>query len=304
MLNEIWQIKDFEHLKIDGFEIANSFSREHGRGGGSIIFIKNSIKYEKINSPRVNGEIETCAIKFNNNVFMLLYRPPSGDKNRFVEQMIEWIEERSTDAVYIAGDFNINATNNEISYFDQIKNSTNLSPMINVPTRLASNTCIDNILTNINGEHKVSSICIADHQALTSKLNLVMKERRPVIKYKYREMSEANWLAFKNNVARIKIRGTEIDDMWSNLCDDIKLMVTESFPEKTAKQKYNFVMTQGLLKSKNRKNRLFRQYKRGIIDKKVYTDYNKIYRKLIVKEREKSFSDKMIQCGSNSKKKW
>jgi len=63
-------------------------------------------------------------------------------------------------------------------------------------------------------------------------------------------------------------------------------------------------MSQGLLKSKHKKNKLLRQYKRGLIQKEVYLRYNNIYRKLVLKEKENTFNQKLEACGRNSKKKW
>ncbi len=49
-------------------------------------------------------------------------------------------------------------------------------------------------------------------------------------------------------------------------------------------------MSRGLLKSKNRKNKLLKQYKREEIQKEVYIRFNRVYRKLITKEQEDAFS--------------
>jgi len=64
------------------------------------------------------------------------------------------------------------------------------------------------------------------------------------------------------------------------------------------------VMSQGMLKSKNKKNKLLRQYKRGLIAKEIYIRYNRLYRKLITKEQEKTFSSRIAESGQDSKKKW
>ncbi len=63
-------------------------------------------------------------------------------------------------------------------------------------------------------------------------------------------------------------------------------------------------MSQGLLKSKNKKNKLLRKFKRGEIEKEVYLRYNKIYRKLVLKEQEDAFKNNLIKSGNDSKKKW
>ncbi len=61
-------------------------------------------------------------------------------------------------------------------------------------------------------------------------------------------------------------------------------------------------MSQGMLKSKNKKNKLLKKYKRGEIPKETYTRYNKIYRKLIAREQEIAFKERLIECRENSKK--
>jgi hypothetical protein len=98
------------------------------------------------------------------------------------------------------------------------------------------------------------------------------------------------------------IRGNTIDEKWSNLTYDIHKIVTKSFPEKTSTKNYKFEMSRGLMKSKNKKNKLLTQVKRGIIDKEVYVRYNTIYRKLIAKEQEDSFRQRLVDSGENSKK--
>ena len=48
-LNEVWTIQNYEHLKVDGYEVKTMKLRENGRGGGTIIFGKNSIKTTALN---------------------------------------------------------------------------------------------------------------------------------------------------------------------------------------------------------------------------------------------------------------
>jgi len=172
LFKEIWQIRDFENLKIDGFVLANVNQRQENRGGGAIIFIRETFVYSKLDSPSINGIIECSAITLNNLVIASIYRPPSGNKTEFVDKLIEWIEIQRGKSIYIAGDFNLNYNSNDIDYYKTIEESTELKPCITQVTRVASNSCIDNILTNCMGNHHVSSICIADHQGLISKISV------------------------------------------------------------------------------------------------------------------------------------
>jgi hypothetical protein len=302
MFNEIWQIKEYENINIDNFKIASLNQRTENRGGGVLIYIKNSIEYEIVDTTTVNGIIEIAAIKINDSIISTIYRPPSGSKNEFADHLISFIETSSTNKLYIAGDFNINYLNRDDKrIFERIETETGIRAKIFNITRHASSTCIDNIMTNIEGTHKVSDICIADHQGITSRITLVT-QKKVLNTFKYREMTERNWSKFKSEVENIVIRGNQIDDKWSNLSNDIKEAVEKSFPEKERKDKYHFNMSQGLLKSKNKKNKLLRKYKRGEIPKEVYVRYNKIYRKLIARENEKKFEEKMTTSGNHSKK--
>ena len=303
LFNEIWQVKDFEQLNIVNFKLATIYQRDNQRGGGVIIFIRDDIKYEVVNSICLQGVIESQSIMINGTLITSLYRPPSGNKNRFAESLTEWIESQRGKQMFIAGDYNLNYLNNEKYIFDNLQNQTGLIPQIKAATRLISNTCIDNVITNIQGKHKVSSICIADHQALESKLWLTT-EKVNTKKYKYREMTEHNWNKFSQKLNEITIRGTDINEKWRLLCADIKSTVESSFPEKQSNIKYKFSMSQGLLKSKRKKNELLRKYKRGEIPKENYIRYNKIYRKLIAKEHEEKFKEKLLSSDATSKQKW
>ena len=75
LFSEIWQIKNFENLIIPEFIIANVYQREQSKGGGVIIFVR-----------------ETVSIKIANNVFTSTYRPPSGNKQVFTDELITWTE--------------------------------------------------------------------------------------------------------------------------------------------------------------------------------------------------------------------
>jgi len=257
LFNEIWQVRDYEKIILDDFNLAN----------------------------------------------IALYRAPSGNKLNFVDTLQEWVSTLNNKDLYIAGDFNLNQRGNDIEHFNQIEASTGLKPRINEITRIESNNCIDNILTTFEGTHICTKISIADHLALKSVIYVQIK-REPLKKFKYREMKESNWCTFKSKISTLPIRGNNIESKWSNLLYDIKQIVIASFPEKQSNIKYSFCMSQGLLKSKNIKNNLLRKYKRGEIEKEVYTRYNKIYRKLVLKEQETAFKTNLDKSGNDSKKKW
>jgi len=195
LLNEIWQVRDFEELQISEFKLANIKQRTLRKGGGTLIFIRNNIEFDKYDAPFIEGVIESSAIIIKNMVIASIYRPPSGNKIEFIEQLSSWIESLSSKNLYLAGDFNLNYLNDDIQHFNRIEHLTGLKANIREITRILSQTCIDNILTNITGEHKVSELCIADHQGLISKLK-IKKVKQQKQRFVYREMKETNWQTF------------------------------------------------------------------------------------------------------------
>ena len=105
-------------------------------------------------------------------------------------------------------------------------------------TRIASGTCIDNYLTNLEGTFAVSNISIADHQAITAKILVNRIDKQKEVTYRYRVMKEDNWLKFKNDIFNLNISGNSINEKWDNLSADLKKIIDNDFPLKNTKKKY------------------------------------------------------------------
>lgn len=88
LFNEIWQIREFECLQINEFKLANVTQRVNSRGGGCLVFIRNNIAYDKFESPNIEAVIETSSIIINNTVITSIYRPPSGCKRVFTQELV------------------------------------------------------------------------------------------------------------------------------------------------------------------------------------------------------------------------
>ena len=301
--NEVWSIKDFENLIVDGYEIKAVKLRQQTRGGGTIIFGKKEIEMVEVKSPFIEGCLETTSIKIGKTLFINVYRPPSGDKDMFVESLSDFVNLQRFNNIIIGGDFNLNMLV-ENFWINTICNMFQLEKRIVGVTRVESGTCIDNYLSNISGDYLIENMCIADHQAITAcfQCDGVVKSHKE--RFYYREMKERNWIVFNNSIYNLEPRGQDVETKWNNLLDDIKTIVDGSFPLKESKKKYLFTMSSGLLKSRDKKNKLLRQYKNGTIAKEVYINYNRIYRKLIKTEQCSVFKDKLLKAGNNGKLKW
>ncbi len=134
-------------------------------------------------------------------------------------------------------------------------------------TRRASGTCIDNFFSNIDGVYKVNEISIADHQGIDALVKCRVEKNRST--YTYRQMKEQNWIQFNHLMHNITVSGDTLNKKWECLLDKTKEAVESSFPIKTGKRKFLFTMSQGLQKSRDKKNRLLKQYKQGRISKEL-----------------------------------
>jgi len=301
--NEIWEIKEFENLIVDNFEIKTKKCRQTTRGGGVVIFGKLDIKTETLETPFIEGTFESVGVRVGEVIFVNIYRPPSGNKDEFVEILSNFLDSVRGSKVLIGGDYNLDILGGN-RWIESICNLYNLAHKINNVTRIESGTCIDNFLTNMEGTFKVSNISIADHLAIVAKVDTNIAKIQHKDSYEYRQMKEENWLIFKQGLCTIQVNGSNLNEKWSNLLADLKEIVERSFPLKTSRKNYSFAMSQGLLKSRDRKNKLLRDYKSGKIRKEIYIEYNKVYRKLIKTEQCKKFKDKMKEAGNSGKKKW
>jgi len=302
LFNEIWNVKEFENVVINGFELKCKYQRETQRGGGVAIFIKTGLKSKIINGVITEGIMESVGINLNGLNIFCIYRPPSGNKNQFIDNLCQLMDNNNGRKVIIGGDFNLNnlAGNNIL---DNWANLYNLKHRINGVTRPDSGTCLDNFYSNVDGKYWISNTCIADHLSIIAEIEAEEQNVKDK-KFVYRSMKEENWLKFGLEIRKITIRGNTCEQKWENLSMDLKNTINKCFPEKKVKREYKFTMSVGLLKSRDKKNELLRKYKQGKIDKRVYIEYNKVYRKLIMVEKEKGFKKRLLAAGTNSKKKW
>jgi len=147
--NEIWNIKDFENLNVENFEVKTVKLRNIRRGGGSIIFGRKNLQCEVLNPPFREGCIETSGIKINGVNFINIYRPPSGDRDVFFDLLGEYIETLGNSKILIGGDFNINLFT-ELQIIENFGLHYGVAHKISSVTRIISSSCIDNFLSNVD----------------------------------------------------------------------------------------------------------------------------------------------------------
>ena len=176
-LSETWMTEsdDYDNFKLNGYMV-HYMNRLYKRGGGTALFVKDTIKQKCIQELSYSVEncfdVVTVEIKESNGKFIYvscLYRPPNVRMDSFMENYTTFLQKLGNKRVFICGDFNIDLIksqqNNDTNNFLDMIYSYGQHPLITLPTRITnkSSSAIDHIFTNIlnvNIKRTVISRCI------------------------------------------------------------------------------------------------------------------------------------------------
>ena len=92
--NEVWNIRDFENLVRDGYEVKTVKLRQLTRGRGMIIFVKKNLQVTV-----TEGCLETTCIKIGKILFINIYRPPSGNIDMFLDSLTQFLNTQRFDNI-------------------------------------------------------------------------------------------------------------------------------------------------------------------------------------------------------------
>ena len=173
-ITETWETPiNSDLINLPGYNKCSK-CRTYNNKGGVALFVRDSIdfsivKYETKTFESVIIEIKTHSK--DTTIVGTIYRPPGGnlvDFNEEYESLLTKLVHKNNKSIILAGDFNINllhhCRHSETENFLNTMYAHKMLPMIKRPTRYGdcSATLIDNIFTNILGEHHISGIILDD----------------------------------------------------------------------------------------------------------------------------------------------
>ena len=329
--------------RIPGYQsIFNSKINGKHKGSGMGIYAKDNLNCSKIEEISIScADIETLFIKISNTeqplIFAVTYRPPSGNIKNFNQQFEKVLEKLSSNYAdchtIITGDFNINLfkNNSNRSKFENIFFGNCYAPLISLATHDKPGcepSCIDNVLVtmidNVLGSGVSPELKVSHHFPVTCFFDLsINKENQDNEKnYPSYDYCESNIIEFNDNICKLleakQFSSDEKGFAEFSMC--INETVDECFridPATKLKSKRNRLdnpwVTNGLIKSINYKNFLYKKWKSSknskdkLGDLNIYEKY-KNYRKkltyLIRAAKNMFYSKKFDQCKGNSKQTW
>ena len=334
-LSETWLKKASPSslLTLDGYRLITN-SRTVKKGGGVGFYVSENLNCELLKDfNHMSETLESIFIEIKipsqkDIIIGEIYRPPNSNAADFIESLNDLLTKNylSQKTCYIMGDFNLNLLNyNEnttCQEFLDVMLSLSYVPFIRKPTRIAdsTSTLIDNIFVNKSFSDIKSGIIISDitdHFLIYALLpNFMSKSSQLIRNTGIRVMSEQNL-----SKLRERLKSTDwspiynqpnLDACFDNFLDMLTTIYNSTIPlqkpsrtnyKKTPRQPW---ITKSLLKSINRKNKLFYKYRKepNTSNKSRYTRYRNVLTSILRLAKENYYSMQFNKYKSDSKSTW
>ena len=343
-LQEIWSIPLNSNFSIPGYskieyKVRESKTYKNNTGGGVAFFIDSNFDYEILENfsifiPHIFEAI-VIRVKLSKNKYKVIaniYRPntaPLGNVSRFNDILSELIinlkgdHNLKSDELTIIGDTNINLLNylkhNDTSEYVDILLNNELLPLIVLPTRVTHKTAsvIDHIVTNIKDNEFDSGILIndmSDHFPVFYIRN-IKTEKRKISLTKTRLINENTKTSFKTLLKDYSwdevIHTNDPNQAFTNFFSTFNEAFDLSFPHVERKPNKNTVkinpwMTQGLLKSRKHKEKLFSQKLKipSNLNIEKFKKFNDLYVLLCRKSKTNYYKERFNLFSNDIKKTW
>ena len=201
-------------LNIPNYKLAACYSRRGTKRGGACILVNKSLQcteFRDATKYSISGVIECCAIELIQQklIIICVYRPPkSSNLNTFYDNLETILKKLCTNPnkkVVICGDFNIDRLkrNNTSLDFEYFLLGFGLRLELDQPTRLSSNSCLDNFAHNSHNSNNkckctVIDFALSDHSAQMFEIKVNKTYRLNSWYVKKRDLSLENLLKFQS----------------------------------------------------------------------------------------------------------
>lgn len=314
-----------ELLRIPNYQLAACYSRDSKRGG-TCILLRTGHQFKElpdIAKHSISGIFECCAIELiaQKTVVVCIYRTPKySHLSIFYEKLdiiLKKICNKTARNVVICGDFNVDILkNNYLSLqFEYFLLGYNLELEIRQPTRLSSNTCIDNFAHNIKHGHssKVLELGLSDHTAQVFKFPAIKACTIDSWRVERRDYSNENLTMFKQHLESLSFADVYNAQNPNAACDAFldcfTLLYDLCFPVelKTIRTKTKMKwLSRGIRVCSKRQRQLLWRFRHVPTEenKKLFRSYSQKYRKIIKLTQKAQNNYKINVARNKSKATW
>lgn len=314
-----------KHLDLPNYQLAACYARKKSKRGGACILTRNGLQYKELKTISrfsLTGVFECCAIELIDYkiVIVCIYRVPnSSNFNTCIEKLHMILRELSNKPflnsnIVIAGDFNIDILKRTYQTldFECLLLNYNLRLTIFQPTRMKSQTCIDNFAHNFEKKCKAEVIefALSDHTAQLLKCPVRLD---CVLKYWYksqRDFSPENMIKFRTCLEKLTFSEVyDSDDpnvAFNSFMNQFKLFYDLCFPSRLIRMQTSKKpkwISRGIKLCSLKKRQLLwaSRLQPTQINKIKYSNYTKLF-KNIIKLTKRSQNDYNIKNSDNKSK--
>lgn len=323
VFTETWKIYNKDFYNLDGFiSIYNEGSIN--QNDGVIVYIKDNYDYK---SEIVNlGEIKIIKLSVKvlgkTVVVSAVYRSPATcvyQFNKDLETYLNMESKKNYDIHFLAGDININIKSD--SDFSQeylnIMSVAGFTSLINTYTRVdkKSSTCIDHIFLkqikeNVHHSYVIKTD-ITDHFCISARINI----RKPVpIRNTSGFVSKTNFDKLKGILREEKWDETfktedinlATNSLVNKIQNSLKLCTSKCYVSSSHRKRTPWI-TNGLLRSVNKKNRLYKSHiahPNNLDLAQEYKRYKNKVTELIRITKSNYYRNKIVSSQGSSKVLW
>lgn len=316
VLVETWLYEsETPFYNIEGYSAVHSC--RDTRGGGAAIYIKNSIKYSKLDCSDSDKLFNWVCISFgqNNLKLSVIYRPPSYNGNIFLNDLEAILNKYKTNHI-ILGDMNINLLNDsslltkdytELISINRFRIVNNLDEMNATRVTESTSSIIDHVLCTGSLKPrcgvKVEDNPLSDHKKVILKVKekLVFSKQKVCIQKQY-----LNTNNFNKNFAQ-KFKNLEIKT-FQELIEVINRAKQDSQSTKLIKcHVNNDWVTPDLIKLIKNRDTAYKCHKKNPNNVQLKASFKSLKNSVnneIKVLKNKFFRNKWQQAGENKKKQW
>ena len=328
LITETW-MRDCTHaINIPKFVFTGA-NRKNKTGGGVGIYVSEALDFAQLdNLTCQSASMENIAIEITrenrkNIIVTCTYRPPDGNFQDFLVELEALLERlrNSRRICFLGGDWNINLLqyNNDrlTTQFIDLLLSYNMIPCTGKPTRIGenSNTLIDCIFTNFLGKAASGVIVetdVSDHFPIfvstdldDAHKNLEPKQKKRLITQDRIDLCNQHLIAVFDNFENIE----SLDNAMETFCGALESSIDYFFPIQIKNRRTLPIkpwITQGILRSINEKNSLYRLYLQHKCEDRLrrYKRYKNQLLAIIRESKKDYYQGLIIKNKHNGKRMW
>ena len=303
------------------------------KGTGVALYVRNDLNVSTVD--RVGfctPDIESFFVEISNTdnplTVGVIYRPPSGDMDKFLDTMLFIVNNLSKNNVHILGDFNIDLLkefSKDTELFEDFFLQHGYAPVISIATHERPNcrsSCIDNILTNNSESVMLSGTLpghkIGDHTPIFEFLKTELpKAEKQEKTFKIYDFSNANLNKFVEQLSS-NMPNLVPSDQFSDFIDLFNQTLDNTCklarPKETKRTPIdNPWITDGIAAAVNKKHNLRIEWTDSITDenpggdialRETFRKYRKLLQHIVNTAKNTYKCNKILENKEDSRKTW